>query len=145
MRPPCPLRRIAVLIPFIGLDACQPPSPTVGLPALPLSSQENESSRSTRLTEPALRSVDAANAEELVRRLRPEFIRARPVPRDMTGTVMFPAVFIDGIYSGGPDVLRLVPVSAVVEIQYLDASRAQDLGPRCDCRVGAIAVITRRR
>ena len=61
-----------------------------------------------------------ATAYDVVLRLRPGFLN----PRDArTGTIasrgVLPAVFVDGVYYGGIDVLRVIPASAVAEMQYV--------------------------
>jgi hypothetical protein len=75
-----------------------------------------------------LSAADVVNATayDAVARLRPTFLS----PRDArTGRPAsrgyFPSVFIDGAFSGGTEVLRQIPVSAVAELRYLRPNDAQ--------------------
>jgi hypothetical protein len=61
----------------------------------------------------------ASDALEIVERLRPQFLRPRGglSIRD-GGAPSPPQVFVDGLELGGPDVLRDIPASSVMEIRY---------------------------
>jgi hypothetical protein len=56
-----------------------------------------------------------------------------------------PSVYVDGVLTGATDVLRMIPVSAVIEVRRLSASAAHDrFGTACPCAGGALLVTTRR-
>ena len=85
-----------------------------------------------------------ATVYDLVVQLRPAFLSprlgraGRIASRDLP-----PAVFIDGMHSGGPEALRLVPAAAVKEMQYLRATDAMHrYGPSYSA--GVIVVRLRR-
>lgn len=65
----------------------------------------------------------ALNAEDLIRRLRPNFLR---VPGGQTpgGTAGGPRVYVDNTPLGGTEVLRGIQVDFIGEIAYLDPSEA---------------------
>lgn len=83
-------------------------------------------------------------AYDAVVRLRPGFLN----PRDarmatVAGRGLLPAVFVDGAYSGGVDVLRVFPASEVAEMRYVRPIEAMHrYGP--DYRAGVILVRLRR-
>jgi hypothetical protein len=85
-----------------------------------------------------------ATAYDAVVQLRPGFLN----PRDArTGTIasrgVLPAVFVEGAFYGGVEVLRVIAASAVAEMQYVrsfDAMRRY--GP--DYRAGVILVRLKR-
>jgi hypothetical protein len=62
----------------------------------------------------------SATAYDAVVRLRSSFLRSREA---RTGTIaardMLPAVFVDGMYYGDVDALRLIAIFAVEKIQYV--------------------------
>lgn len=62
----------------------------------------------------------ASTALEVVEMLRPQFLlpRGGTSIRDGAGGGQPPQVFVDGLELGGPDVLREIPASTVVEIRY---------------------------
>jgi hypothetical protein len=73
----------------------------------------------------AVRSLASATAYEAVVQLRPGFLR----PRDVrTGAILTgelaPAVFVGGMFAGGPEVLRGITVSAVAEMLYVRSFEA---------------------
>jgi len=52
------------------------------------------------------------NAYDAVMRFRPDFLRARG------GVPQLPVVYVDFARMGGPDVLRTIPLTAILEIRY---------------------------
>lgn len=80
-------------------------------------------------------------AYELIERLRPRWLQRGTARSVGLSTVI--AVYQDGRRMGGPEELRQIPVSAVSEIRYLDASEAGRLpGIGSDHVEGAIVVVT---
>jgi hypothetical protein len=75
--------------------------------------------------------------------LRPEWFRVNPSSRQISEPARA-SVYIDNAYSGDLGVLRLVPVSAVIDVSFLGPSAARDrFGVGCPCAAGAILVVTR--
>ena len=61
----------------------------------------------------------ATNALEAIERLRPLFLRPRGGVSIREGAQPHPPqVFVDGLELGGPEVLRDIPASSIVEIRY---------------------------
>ena len=85
-----------------------------------------------------------ATAYDAVVRLRPGFLH----PRDArTGTIasrgVLPAVFVEGAFYGGVEVLRVISASAVAEMRYVRSFDAMHrYGPAY--RAGVILVRLRR-
>jgi hypothetical protein len=70
------------------------------------------------------KASDAKNAYEVIERLRPQFLRARP-SRTISNQNPVPIhVFIDGGYRGGLEVLREITANSVIEITYLNGTDA---------------------
>lgn len=64
-----------------------------------------------------------SNALEVVRQLRPDFLRSR-------GPLHAPKVFVDHVSRGSVGELRQIPAASIREIRYLDARAAtQQFGP----------------
>lgn len=75
----------------------------------------------------SLEEIQAANvstAEELVRRLRPEFLRGRGQSSVADPEANQPVVYVDGVRAGGTDALRNIAASDVREIRYIGAADA---------------------
>jgi hypothetical protein len=83
-------------------------------------------------------SLDAALSQ-----LRPEWLRVSPSSRQIAEPARA-SVYIDNVYTGDLGILRLVPVSDVIEVSFLGPSAARDrFGLGCQCAAGAIVVVTR--
>ena len=90
-----------------------------------------------------LRSVAAPTTGDAVRRLRPSFVRANPIPGNIDGAMATPSVYVDGNYLGGLEALELVQIDEVKEIRFIRANAAKNWwGPSCPCAVGVIHVHT---
>ena len=99
------------------------------------------------LTARDLAAAPGPTLEDAIRQLRPEFFRVNP-PRAAVGRTepVRAMVYVDNHYTGEPETLRTVPISAVIDVRYLSPSAAHDwFGPRCNCDGGAILVTTRGR
>jgi hypothetical protein len=91
-----------------------------------------------------LSPVDQLSLDAALRQLRPEWFRL-PASPPLAAMPTIVAVYIDLVYSGGIDALRLVPVSAVRDVRHLTPSAARDrFGPWCPCSGGVILVTTRK-
>jgi hypothetical protein len=77
-----------------------------------------------------IQTVRVNNAHEAVVRFRPEFLRRHGSPASADPAAGYPTVYLDGVRQGSPDLLRSIPIAAVLEIRYLSASAASDqFGP----------------
>jgi hypothetical protein len=79
-----------------------------------------------RLTAAEIRDSNASNAYELIRRLRPQWLRA-PGGGSMSGGVVANQtilVYLDGHRVGDVTTLSTISVNGVTSMQFLDASRA---------------------
>lgn len=93
------------------------------------------------ITRQEVESTDLATAYELVRTLRPRWLR-KVGPSSITAVRPI-AVYIDGTRVGGPRALETVPKIAVQEIRYYPPTEAQARWGLNHTH-GAVAVITRR-
>jgi hypothetical protein len=88
-------------------------------------------------------SARVGDAYEAVIRFRPEFLRPRGGPAGGNPNGTAPMIYVDDVRQGGPEMLRTIPVAAIVEVRYLSATAASDrFGPLYPG--GVIAVRTRR-
>lgn len=84
-----------------------------------------------------------ANALQLLRRLRPQFLARRADPKPGDSEDGYAVVYLDGILQGGLNTLQNIPVSFIAEIRYLKAAAAADWVGRPHAG-GVIAVSTFR-
>ena len=97
--------------------------------------------RSDRIGVADLRAFRGTTAADAVRELRPAFLQVH----GQQAAPARAAVYVDGRYTGEPDVLALISVAEVSEIRYLGAMTAKNLfGSSCRCDGGVIFVRTRR-
>ena len=134
---------LRVVIPaLVALGACRTARPvrTASMYAIsPLSSGRG----SDALGCGEIGSARVDNAYEAVIRFRPEFLRPRGAAAATEADGGAPVVYVDDVRQGGPEMLRTIPVAAIVEIRYLSATAASDrFGPLYPG--GVIAVRTRR-
>jgi hypothetical protein len=95
------------------------------------------------ITAPELIDSRAPFAYEAVEKLRPGFLRVRGPSSLMNPAARGPAIFVDGIYSGGVEELSDIPVQDVTRIKYVGAwDAATRFGP--DYPNGVIELTTRR-
>jgi hypothetical protein len=81
--------------------------------------------------------------DEVVRRLRPDWLRAGPTQRH-GGDAQYAAIYVGETFLGGLETLRLVQAAEVRSVEYLTPMAALGrFGPSCRCSGGAI-VIARR-
>jgi hypothetical protein len=99
----------------------------------------------TQIAGTELRNANGTNVEDALRQFRPEFLRANTAYDGRSMRPIAPSVYVDGVLTGTTDVLRMIPVSAVIEVRRLSASAAHDrFGTACRCAGGALLVTTRR-
>lgn len=95
-----------------------------------------------RLDDGDFSSVDRMSLDDALRHLRPDWFRL-PVAASLTAEPALVSVYINLVYAGSVNSLRLVPVSAVRGVRYLRPSAARDrFGPSCPCAGGVILVST---
>jgi hypothetical protein len=84
---------------------------------------------------------DQPNAYDLVRTLRPQWLRSRgPSSINNENPIM---VYVDGNRMGGPETLSLVPSLSIEEMRFLSPSEAQSRYGLNHTN-GAIVILTRR-
>jgi len=112
--------------------AAQAPRPVVYYDARSISFSELTAARGTTVY-------------ELLRTLRPEFLRPRYPSLDSPGGHL-PAVYVDNAYEGEVEMLHSVPSTAITRIRFLTPVEAgQRFGTTHDHRGGVILVQTGRR
>jgi hypothetical protein len=91
-------------------------------------------------------ATPAANAYELISRLRPRWLQTPPTGSLRTVRSQVIVVYVDGVKLGPKEGLRSISSSAVKTMQYYDAARAatvlHDIGS--DPIAGAIVITTTR-
>lgn len=102
-------------------------------------------STATVVAHSELAPLQEASLEEALRQLRPEWLRVNPSSRQVTEAARA-SVYVNDVYAGELETLRLIPVSAVIDARFLAPSAAHDqFGPGCRCAAGVIAIATRRK
>ena len=100
-------------------------------------------SLANRVVRADLASLQETSLDAALSQLRPEWLRVSPSSRQVADPA-HASVYIDNVYTGDIGILRLIPVSAVIEASYLGPSAARDrFGLGCQCAAGAIVVVTR--
>lgn len=96
-----------------------------------------------RVVRTDLASLQETSLDAALSQLRPEWLRVSPSSRQVADPARA-SVYIDNVYTGDIGILRLIPVSAVIEASFLGPSAARDrFGLGCQCAAGAIVVVTR--
>lgn len=75
------------------------------------------------ITREEILAANVSTAEEVVRRLRPEFLRSRG-QSSADPNANRPVVYVDGVRAGGPEALRNIAANDVREIRYISAADA---------------------
>jgi hypothetical protein len=72
------------------------------------------------------RAADAANALQVIQKLRPQMLRTRGLasPMDKTGETVQPRVYVDNIEYGNLSTLTNVNASQIREIRYINSRDA---------------------
>lgn len=109
--------------------------------------EESVRPRSELLTAAELVKSGTQWTSEGVRRLRPEYVRPTMILNGNNEVVrVTPSVFLNGMYTGGLEVLDLIPLESVVEVRFYRPSRGYDVwGLSCRCSGGAIDIKTKHQ
>lgn len=78
----------------------------------------------TVITEREIQESALLDAFEVVRALRPEFLRTRGTSSFRATDPVEAQVYVDGVRTGDPETLRRLPRDVVREIRYIDAREA---------------------
>ena len=94
------------------------------------------------ITQDEIAASHEANAYDVVRQLRPNYLRSHGQSSVNSGGSDLPSIFVDGQFSGDVDALRNVIATTIKEIRYYSAP---DAGTRFGTQYtsGVIAVTTR--
>jgi len=139
-------RAVAPIVLIAAVSACSSGvarggdlSPTIAMIIVPM----RDESLANRVARTELLPLQETSVETALRRLRPEWMRLNPSSRQIEAPTTA-SVYVDDVYTGGLEMLRLIPVAAVVDLRYLSPSRATDrFGSGCRCGAGVILVTTR--
>jgi hypothetical protein len=97
----------------------------------------------TAITEAEIDSVHAVNADEVIRKLRPQFLRSRGrLSLDSREPPALPNVYVDKMYYGDVTVLRDIAAATIASIQFYNAAEAQYAFGRGNT-AGVIAITTK--
>ncbi|HEX7049185.1 MAG TPA: hypothetical protein VF188_03150 [Longimicrobiales bacterium] len=96
------------------------------------------------LTRAEMAPVKVSSLYEVVRRLRPRWLRISSGPRSITGETEV-VVFQGQAFLGGTEVLRQMSPDMVVELRYLDGAQASAALPGLGSRhvAGAIVIVAK--
>lgn len=87
-------------------------------------SSDGSSRRSDVITQEEIQSHDGLNtAYDVVQRLRPQFLRRRGV-NSLASSGDEILVYLDGIRTGGVDILRTIDANTVQQVRYINARDA---------------------
>jgi hypothetical protein len=78
----------------------------------------------TLITQREIEESALLDAFEIVRALRPEFLRTRGTSSFRVTDPVEAQVYVDGVRTGNPDTLRRLPRDVLREIRYIDAREA---------------------
>lgn len=102
-------------------------------------------STATVVAHAELATLQEASVEDALRHLRPEWLRVSPSSRQVAEPARA-SVYVNDVYAGELETLRLIPVSAVIDARFLAPSAARDqFGSGCRCTGGVILISTRRK
>ncbi|MEO7455580.1 MAG: hypothetical protein ABIY52_04915 [Gemmatimonadaceae bacterium] len=76
---------------------------------------------------------------QVIRSLRPQFLRAARGVRSFNGVAAAPVLYVDGRHESDLDALKALPAAAVQEVRYLDPSKAENEFGN-DAQSGAVVV-----
>ena len=104
----------------------------------------NEGPRALYIGRTEIANVGQETLQDVVLRLRPDWLRWNPTSRTNTEAAARATVYTDGIYSGETEVLRMIPSEVVIDARYLPPVEARNrFGSACHCAGGVILVRTR--
>jgi hypothetical protein len=117
-------------------------SAPTALEAMAFASTRHESSMS-HVGHSELVPLQEKSLEDALTQVRPEWLRVNSSARQVAEPARA-SVYVDNLYVGELDALRLIPVSAVIDLRFLAPSAARDrFGSGCRCAGGVILVLTR--
>lgn len=96
------------------------------------------------LTAEEIASVRATHALDIIRQLRPTWLRGRGPVSMRNSTPDYPVIYVDGVRAGTPDILERIPAVTVLDIRFLSGRDATTLYG-LDHSGGAILLRTRHR
>jgi len=104
----------------------------------------SEGPRALYIGRAEIANVGQETLQDVVLRLRPDWLRWNPTSRANVGPAARASVYTDGIYSGETEVLRMIPTEVVIDARYLPPVEARNrFGSACHCAGGVILVRTR--
>jgi hypothetical protein len=106
-------------------------------------SQSGSSRTSNIITAEDIAGISAATATDIIRRLRPNWLRTRGPVSISSGGPEVPIIYIDEVRSSDPGALDRIPRQIITEIRFLAGRDASTLYGM-DHGGGAIMVRTRR-
>jgi hypothetical protein len=87
--------------------------------------------------------VDVESIDDVVRRLRPDWLRASPTQRQGSDS-QSAVIYVDDTFLGGIEMLRVVQAAEARSVEYLPPMAARGrFGPSCACAGGAILISKR--
>jgi outer membrane cobalamin receptor len=103
-----------------------PPTSRTAAPTTTASTASAKKSGPNLITYADIQKQDFRNAQEVVQRLRPQWLRGRGSVslNDRNGESTLPLVYIDGVKYGTLETLNQIPVTQINELQYINASDA---------------------
>jgi hypothetical protein len=88
-------------------------------------------------------NTDAESIDDVVRHLKPDWLRAGPTQRQGTDSQRA-VIYVDDTFLGGIELLRLVQAAEAQSVEYLPPMAARGrFGPSCACPGGAIVISKR--
>lgn len=76
------------------------------------------------ITAEEIAEINVSTAYEVVRQLRPEYLRSRGVTSIRDSSAEQPVVYVSGMRLGGLDQLNAIPATDVESIRYINATDA---------------------
>jgi hypothetical protein len=107
------LGRLSAMLLVVAVSACASSSPAPGSGAVPAGGAAH------LITQAEIERGQWSSVYELVRNLRPRWIRTRG-PDSLIGTAGTVQVYIDGMRLGAVDLLRDVPTAAIRRMEWVD-------------------------
>jgi hypothetical protein len=135
----------STVVVFLAMSGCGSGtmhSRDLALDAMTITAAHSGSS-ANRVVRAELAPLQEMSLDAALSQLRPEWFRINPSSRQISEPARA-LVYVDNAYAGELGILRLIPVSAVIEVSLLGPSVARDrFGLGCRCAAGAILVVTR--
>lgn len=111
------MRKLAIAVAaIVSLAACNQQSASGTTKPTP--------KNSNIITADEIATVNVSDAYQLIRQLRPNFLRTQGVVSPNRNTPAVPLVYVDGVATGDVTNLRNVPSTGIVSIEYLNGIMA---------------------